>query len=245
MIDLHCHLCFGVDDGPKDPEEALALARALSRAGVTEVACTSHWRPGRQWLNDAQVQDQNHLALDRVLAQEGVSLTRHGGAEHYLDADLPGLIKRGQAVPLGQSSWLLVELPYEGKPPDLMGLLFAVRKSGHRILLAHLERYPYVVDDEELLQRIVDAGYAIQINLGSVAGAYSRAHKKSARALVKAGRVAVAAGDCHHARDVDRCIVKGRAALAKWVGEPEALRLTVDNPQKILNDAQPEDLGHP
>ena len=240
MIDLHCHLAYGVDDGPKEAADSLALARALVDAGVTEVACTPHIRADKGWLNTAETQEGIHLALDEVLDAAKIPLKRRTGAEHYLDETLMREDFADAAVPFGQSKYLLVELPYRGEPPDLFGLLFRIRRAGFRLLLAHLERFPYVCDKPDRVRQLMEAGYLIQVNLGSLAGAHGRDHKKAAERLVKSGAAAVACGDCHHADDVKRYVIKGQKALRKLVGDGGVERMTQTLPARILDDAAPE-----
>lgn len=237
MIDLHCHLAYGVDDGPHNEEESLDLARALVDAGVTTVACTSHLRRDKNWVNDIHVQKSIHGNLDQLLNDKGVKLTRHTGAEHYIDELIVATCEKKEVVTYGaENNWLLIELPYQGMPPDMFGTLNRIRRAGYNLLLAHLERFPYVVEHPELVERMVDSGYAIQINLGSLAGAYHRKHKKYARWLLENDFVHVAAGDCHRWKDVKKCVIKGLYKLERLAGEDAVHRLTVTNPQKILNN---------
>jgi tyrosine-protein phosphatase YwqE len=142
-----------------------------------------------------------------------------------------------RVVPYGTSRWLLVETPYPGLPPDLFALLARIRRAGFKVLLAHVERFPYLVDNDALLERLLDAGHLFQVNLGSLAGAYSRAQQKGAEKLLARGLAAVLAGDCHRAADVDFNIVAGRTAARKLVDEQTLRRLTVDAPRAILDDA--------
>jgi protein-tyrosine phosphatase len=236
VIDLHCHLCFACDDGPRDAAEAAALARALVAAGTTTVACTSHVRPDKGWANGPAVQEPHARALDAALA--GVPLARVAAAEHSLDAAvLDGV------VPYGTSRWLLVELPYQGPPPDLFAALYGIRRRGYRVLLAHLERYPWAVDKDgksDVVQRLVDAGHLVQVNLGSLAGGYAKEHKKLAERLVVDGFASVLAGDCHRADDVPRFVERGLQAARKLVGAATVERMTTTNPAAILDDQPPE-----
>ncbi len=243
MIDLHCHLCFACDDGPHDAAEARDLAQALSDAGVTEVACTPHVRSDKGWMNTQKEQPGLHQALHDMLDDAQSPLTVHRGAEHYLDEVLMAGPFDEVCVPYAQSKTILLELPYHGAPPHFMDQLFALRRAGYHLLLAHLERFPYVVDDEDALSRIVDSGYLIQVNLGSLSGGYTRAHKKAARKLIERGLVHVAAGDCHRAKDVTKFLQKGRKVLEKMVGEDGAQRLLVDNPRKILAGKAPHEIA--
>lgn len=240
MIDLHCHLCYGVDDGPPGPADAVALAKALRDAGVTEVACTPHVRPDKGWMNVLSEQSRLHQALDNVLGDADVSLIHHQGAEHYFDAQVFEEPVENKLVTYADTRWLLIEFSYQGPPPDLFTPLYRLRQKGYRLLLAHLERFPYACDDEDVLERLVNAGYLIQVNLGSLAGAYTRAHRKAAERLVTRGYASIASGDCHGAKDVRPFVEKGLKALRKLVGDEGVQKLTVDNPRALLNDQPPE-----
>jgi protein-tyrosine phosphatase len=236
VIDLHGHLVWGVDDGPKDRDESLALARALKAAGVSTFACTSHVRPDKGWINDARVVRDNLAKVADVAAETGLELV--AGAEHYIDDAVFGAADWAtRAVPYGTGRWLLVETPYPGLPFDLLGLLSRIRRAGFKVLLAHVERFPYLVDDDALLERLLDAGHLFQVNLGSLAGAYSRAQQKGAEKLLKKGMAAVLAGDCHRETCVAANIVAGRAAAKKLVDDTTLRRLTIDAPRAILDDA--------
>ena len=236
MIDLHGHLVYGVDDGPRDRAEALELAWALQRAGVTTFACTSHIRPDRGWVNDRTVVAANLARAKEVADEVGMQVVQ--GAEHYIDDRVFGDDDfADRLVPYGNSRWLLVECPYLGPPPDLLGILARIKRKGFKILLAHLERFPYACDDDDLVDRLIDAGHLVQVNLGSLAGAYNRAQQKAAERLVKRGRAAVLAGDCHRAPDVGDCILDGRRAALKLITPAQLTRLTVGSPQAILDDA--------
>ncbi|MBN4077369.1 hypothetical protein JYT19_00490 [Sulfobacillus acidophilus] len=242
MIDLHCHIHYGVDDGPHNKEESLAFAKALVDAGVTTVACTSHLRRDKNWINDKSVQMQMHARLNALLDEENVPLKRVEGAEHYLDELTIDTCEKKMMVPYTNTSWILLELPYRYAPPNMLKTLYNIRRFGYRLLLAHIERFDYVYENEQMLENFVNAGYAIQVNLGSLAGAYNRKQRKAAEKLVLDGWASVAASDCHWSKDVNPCLIKGLKALRKLAGEEVVQTLTVDNPQKILNNEGADNL---
>lgn len=238
MIDLHGHIVYGVDDGPRDSAEAVALGHALKAAGVTTFACTSHIRPDRGWINDKGTVAANLAQAQETAKTCGISVVQ--GAEHYVDERVFGDDAwHERVVPYGNSRWLLVEMPYLGPHPDLLGLLRRIRQKGFKVLLAHVERFPWVADDDAMVDRLVDAGHLVQVNLGSLAGAYNRAQQKSAEKLLKRGVVAVLAGDCHRDSDVHENIVSGSKAVLKLVKPAVLERLTVTAPQAILDDDAP------
>ena len=232
MIDLHCHLAYGIDDGPQTPDESLALALALSKAGVTHVACTSHIRRDKDWVNDQSAQSQMHDNLDKALGSAGPK--RFRGAEHYIDELLVETCQNKQAVPYGDSDWLLVELPYSAEPPNLMRTLYAIREAGYKLLLAHIERYPYIYRYPEKLEALVNAGHRIQVNLGSLAGAYGPKYQNAAQYLLQDDYVYVLAGDCHHENHVQTYIIDGLQAARTLIDEETLKQLTLRNPARIL-----------
>ena len=82
MIDLHTHILPGIDDGPQDWDQSLALARALSDAGVTEVAATSHIKPPI-WPNSREGLAELRNELTIKLSEEEIELIIHPGGEHW------------------------------------------------------------------------------------------------------------------------------------------------------------------
>ncbi|MCP4504319.1 MAG: hypothetical protein GY822_30760 [Deltaproteobacteria bacterium] len=238
MIDLHCHLHYGCDDGPEHAQHTIDLARGLVEQGVTKVACTPHIRSDKGWMNTADKQDALLQQTRALLSEHHIPLEIAKGAEHYVDETLFAQPFAGHVVPFADTRWLLIELPYQGEPPGLFELLYRIRQEGYRVLLAHLERFPYVCDHPEKIERLLDSGVLVQVNLGSLAGAYSRAHKKAAQKLLKAGYVSVLSSDCHKADDVKPFIVKGKKVLEK-IAPDMSDRLLVGNPAAILDDKDP------
>ena len=43
MVDIHTHVLFRFDDGPKTLDESLALLEKTAASGVTDVVSTSHY----------------------------------------------------------------------------------------------------------------------------------------------------------------------------------------------------------
>lgn len=231
---MHCHLAIGVDDGPQTPEESRALAMGLKNAGVTHVACTSHLRRDKNWLNQRSKQNSIHRELDHCLALEGP--IRVPGAEHYLDESLLGACLHAQVVPYGNSNWILVELPYQIEPPFLFQTLFRIRMAGYRLILAHIERYPYIHRHAEKLAYLLNSGYLLQVNLGSFSGAYGKDYQLTAHKLLQNQQVSLVASDCHRADDVEPFLVEGLKALRKKASRSQFEQLTLEQPSQILEN---------
>lgn len=198
MIDLHCHVLPGIDDGPARLEESLALARIAESEGTTTIVATPHvsWR----YVNDPEIIAREVAALRSAVRDAGLELQIQSGAEIAVprlgdlsDEDLCGLR-------LGKGPWLLIESPLTRSAGDLERVLDAVRQRGHWIVLAHPERSPLFLRDPQRLGVILSKGVLCSITASSLSGAFGREIRSFAGALIREGLVHNICSDAH---DVD------------------------------------------
>lgn len=217
MIDLHCHLLAGIDDGPQTLEEAVALACACVAAGVDTVAATPH--VNSRFPNDPATISAALQALRQALADAALPLEVLAGAEialhHGLELDDPTLRSLG----LGGGPWLLIEAPHAMYPRvDVAIRELLVR--GHHVLLAHPERSPTFLRDPASLESLVGAGVRTQVTASALTGRFGRTVQRQALRWTKAGLVHVIASDAHDQagrppglrRDIDQAGLAGQAA---------------------------------
>ncbi len=235
FTDLHSHLLWETDDGALDEGESLQLCESLVRAGFSDAACTAHAWPE---LPDAAANAERRAELQALLDQRGIALRLHPGAENRLDGALLERVARGDARPLGAGPWVLpwvlVEAPHQLPLPGLAELCFRLQIAGLRPLLAHPERCRAFHDDAGLAARLVQAGCGLQIELGSLSGAYGKPALRLARRLLDQGLVAVAASDVHRPTSGARLLEFGLLALRKAVGEAALSLLLDQNPRRVL-----------
>ena len=235
MIDLHCHLLPGLDDGAVSMESSVEMARQLVEAGVSTVAPSPHYGEGPG--GDVPVQEATRVRelLQERLRKEGVELTLLPNAEHHISPALFERVDRGAVVPLGGGGrWLLVELPWS-PVPNAEDILFRLQMKGYRVLLAHPERHGYLAF--EGVERLVERGVKLQIELGSWVGVYGRRARKRARRFGDRGLAHVVASDLHRP---EAWIDAGMRAVLKRYGEGGLARAMQINPRALLDDAAPE-----
>jgi protein-tyrosine phosphatase len=197
MIDLHCHLLPGVDDGPATVELALALARGARGDGITTIAATPHV----DWSYPGLNADRIHaavLALQPRLEAAHIDITVVPGAEvastRAVELDDGELRK----LTLGGSGWLLLECPLTATlTPGFTGIAQMLVRRGHRVLLAHPERCPIFLRSPQQLDELVSDGMLTQITAGALSGRYGRTVRDFALALVERGTAHVVASDGH------------------------------------------------
>ncbi|MBO9531363.1 MAG: hypothetical protein J7513_00110 [Solirubrobacteraceae bacterium] len=196
-VDLHCHLLPALDDGPRTDEETLALARALVADGVGTVAATPH-RTVR-FATPLHELTARFDALQRLLAAHEVPLQVLTGSEVAVDALLDMPETELQALRLGGTGPLLVELPQREVGGDPTWIVHDLLKRGVPVLLAHPERIPFFQADYASLRALVDAGAHAQVTAGAFTGRYGRTAQQAALDMLDGGLVDVIASDAHHA----------------------------------------------
>ncbi len=195
MIDLHCHVLPGIDDGPETIAGSVALARAAAAAGTRTLVATPHvsWR----YPNDADTVARLVDELSRRLAAEEVALELLPGAEiamtRVVDIEPAQLPRLG----LGGGPWLLVEPPFTPVATGLDAVILDLQRRGHRILLAHPERCPALHRDPRMLGSLVRAGVLTSITAGSLVGRFGETVRRFALGLARDEMVHNVASDAH------------------------------------------------
>ena len=138
MIDLHCHILPGVDDGAPDMESAVEMARALRGVGFRTIAPSPHFGEGSNGDVPLVVASETREKLAGVLAQEGIELALLPNAEHHLRPSLFDRLDAGDVMPIGgpEGKWILVEFPWQ-PIPEPEDIIFRLQMKGFRVVLAH------------------------------------------------------------------------------------------------------------
>jgi protein-tyrosine phosphatase len=198
VIDLHCHLLPGIDDGAPDLDAAVAMGRAAVVGGVQEIVATPHVSP--TYRNDPLSFRERVARLQQALDAEGVALRVHPGAEvaHSVFTELSKEAVR--ACALGGGNYLLLEPPYNGPAPFLARLVEDLQADGFQILLAHPERIGVFQRRTTLVEDLVERGCLCSVTAGSVSGQFGGAVKRFTQELFARGLVHNLASDAHDAR---------------------------------------------
>ena len=234
FIDLHTHAMFGFDDGAASGEETLEMLRLAGQAGFGTVLATPHVMVG-VYEHDREVLEEAIAGLAPDLAALPSPVRLLPGAEYYLDEHFAEIFEQGEACRLGSGNHVLVELPMLRIPPLAREFAFRLRIKGLVPVLAHPERYADVAKKPERAVELREAGYLIQLNLGSLAGMYGRGPRKAAEWLLKKDQVDLLASDAHTPKQAEQAYGEGLAALRKAVGEEGVQRLLVANPGTVLS----------
>jgi protein-tyrosine phosphatase len=215
MLDLHCHILPGVDDGPATLEEALAVARFCVRDGITHIAATPHCH---RHLRLLRADVLPHVArFNEELLQVGVPLAVLPGSEVQVTdtaayrrdfgAGLYCHLGDGRAFTLLEFNW-----KKDLYPPDAPDLVRWLRERGMTPIVAHPERHAFFQEEPHRLRALVGAGAWLQVTVDSLLGNHGAAPEAAGAELLRSYPGVVLATDAHNLR---RC--SGLSAGYAWV----------------------------
>jgi protein-tyrosine phosphatase len=236
VIDLHCHLLPGIDDGPATLGDAVEMARVAWEGGTRTVVCTPHMHPRypteprRVWAGVA--------TLREALAAADIGLDVRTGAEISLD-HLPGMSDQelDMASLGGGGLWLMLEMPFEGWPLRLPEMLRDLEIRGYRVILAHPERSDAIQRSPDRMRDIVGRGALVQLTAGSFLGDHGPAARRTGLLLLAGGAAHFLASDGHSAGPWRPPLLEeGLQAAADGLDmDPQALRWMVrEGPAAVL-----------
>jgi len=230
LVDIHCHCLPGLDDGPATIAQAVALGRALVADGVAVAVGTPHQLGRYDVLYDCDRIRSAVASLNAVFRQEGIELQVLPGADVRIDERIPDLLRADRIMTLADAGrHILLELPDESFI-DPSPLLDALDDLGVTAILTHPERSAYLCGHPDVVMPWLRRGLALQINAGSLAGAFGKQAVKAANYWLKAGAVSLVASDAHGAEHRRPCLTGAMATIAKRFGYTTAKRLCLDNP---------------
>ena len=234
MIDTHCHLLPGLDDGAPDMAAAEAMARVAAEDGVSQIVATPH---SREWdYNNERSRILTAVEALRVhLKRAGIPLRLHVGAEVHLTDRLVAKIRSGQLATFGDAGkYLLLECPYRTPPVRLEETIFELRVAGITPVLAHPERIRWFQEDLARLESAIRLGALGQMTSSSLVGDFGRTIAALAETMVRRGLVHARGSDAHDTEHRPPRLAAARARWAELAGDDAARIAVEDAPRAFL-----------
>jgi protein-tyrosine phosphatase len=244
LIDLHCHILPGVDDGAADLAVSLRMAEASAAAGVRVIACTPHILPGLHHNTGPQIRSAV-ASLQRELDERNIDVRLVAGADNHLTPDFIAGLREGRLLALADSRYVLVEPPHHVAPVRLEEFFFSLVMAGYTPILTHPERLTWIEARRGVMERLARSGVWLQITAGSLLGAFGRQPQYWAERLLDEGAVHIIASDAHDLERRPPDLGKGRERAAKRVGDAEAEHLVTTRPKGVLTNEPPSRLPAP
>lgn len=234
MIDLHCHILPGLDDGAFSIDESLMMAEAAFESGTRGIVCTSHSGPySRDELFSA------FSELQHALRRFGIPIEIYTGQEIYLTEHFSMQIRdieEGYPVTINNTAYLLVEFDPMAHSRILKDAVDRLSAGGFIPIIAHPERYRAIAEDVFLAQRLKAAGALLQLNKGSLKGAFGYDAMRAATYMLDERMADFIASDAHSPYERTPKLREVHAYVSEQYSIDYADRLLRDNPACVVGN---------
>lgn len=198
MKDLHSHLCYGIDDGPKSLEDSIDILKQMQKSGFTDVFITPHYIENTKYITNNKEKQRILKELQAACKKENININLYLGNEVYLTDNIPELIKKGQIMTLNNTKYVLIEFSLNFQNPNLKNILHNIILAGYIPIIAHPERYTYLDSKMTLIYELKELGVLFQGNYLSLFDKYGRKARKNLQKMLKNDIISFIGSDIHH-----------------------------------------------
>ncbi len=235
MIDIHCHMLPGIDDGAATLEISLEMARMAVADGIRTTYCTPHIYPGLYENTGPDIQ-RRVGQLQMVLDDKGINLRLNYGADVHLVPDVFEGLRSGRVPTLGGGHYLLLEPSHHVRPPRFTESVFELIATGFIPVITHPERLTWADQHLSDFTELSRSGAWLQITGGALLGRFGKKPQRLAEYFVGEGWADVLASDGHTTGHRAPVLAEALSTAEKLLGTEEAYRLVRERPEAILNN---------
>jgi protein-tyrosine phosphatase len=269
MIDLHSHILFGIDDGPKVIEESIQMCRIGYQDGIRTIVATPHIQPGIYQNNRSTILTKLQQ-LNNVLMKFGVqssefvvknsdSMTQRlndpmtqlpndsitelkllPGADVHFSSDVLQRYEEGEIVTVNdQGRYLMVEFAFQGIPYQAEEVLFKLLTKGITPIISHPERNMEIAQRPKRYYEMIRMGCLGQVTAMSLTGDFGSGVRRIAEKLLSKRLIHMIASDAHSADGRPPILSAAVKAAEKIVGKEEAQKMVTEYPQAVIDGRRP------
>ncbi|MFE4142778.1 tyrosine-protein phosphatase [Peribacillus sp. YIM B13472] len=238
MIDIHCHILPGVDDGSADMEESFNMAKKAVEAGITHLFATPHH------LNEKYVNVKSDI-MDRVVRlnesyqQENIPLTLHPGQEVRIHRDIFTSLEKEEILTLDDNgTYMLLELPSGRVPTYTQEVIYELLLKGITPIIVHPERNKELIANHNLLFELVQEGALTQLTSGSIIGLFGKNVKSFSKKIIEHNLAHFVATDAHNIGSRGFTLQQAYETITKTYGIQRTFYFK-ENAEQLLKDQSP------
>lgn len=218
MIDLHCHILPGVDDGAQTIEDSLDMARYAVQQGITHILCTPHHNNGK-YINPKADIIEKVAELQEVLDEHQIPLTVLEGQEVRLTTLLMDDLAKDRLLFTDlDDTYILIEFPSNSIPESAENIFYQLLDKGKVPVIVHPERNAGFIKEPNRLIEFLDMGCLAQLTAPSYVGKFGKEIQKTAKLMVENRMVQMVASDAHGINKRNFYLKEAYDAIAKDQG---------------------------
>lgn len=235
MIDIHCHILPGVDDGAKHMEESLSMARAAVKNGIHTIIATPHHKNGI-YNNPRKSVLADLKLLNKRIEEENIPLSIVPGQEVRIYGEVIEGIEQEEILTVNETSrYVLIELPANDVPLYTRQLLFDIQMNDYVPIIVHPERNTVLREQPSKLYEFVKNGALTQITAGSLIGKFGTKIESFTKELIEHNLTHFVASDAHNLRSRPFNMKEATQEIKKRYGD-HTLDTFMDNAQSLIDD---------
>ena len=244
MIDIHCHLLPGIDDGAPSLATALEMAGIAAEDGIQTIFCTPHIYPGLYENSGPDIRRRVEQ-LQLILNDKGIALTLSYGADVHLVPEVHDGLRTGRIPTLGGGRYLLLEPSHHVRPPRFKESVFELIGAGYVPVITHPERLTWAEQHFSDFSELSRSGAWMQITGGALIGRFGPRVRRLAERFVGDGWADVLASDGHTTGQRAPVLSEALARAAELLGVEEAEKLVKTRPQAIMDNLSAAEVVRP
>lgn len=230
MIDIHCHIIHGVDDGPSTIEQSLRMVEEAEKLGISVIIATPHFH---QDVYEVEWVKENYQEL--LFKARDYEVAIKIGYEVFVNPFNPVIPGNSGRLTLGKTKQMLFEFPFSGKLAYCFEAINRLKLENIIPVIAHPERNRNFLNNFKGLVSFIKAGCMIQVDAASIAGIYGMRIKEFAKHLIKMNYVDMVASNAHYADDYSNWYMEAYYNVIHWAGQHYAHKLFYKNAKNMLD----------
>jgi len=230
MVDIHCHILPGIDDGSQSWEMTAEMCRLAGEDGITHIVATPHANHRYPYQRERYTE-----MLGQLRDSADGRLTFSLGCDfHFSYENVRDALEHPQRYTIGETQYLLIEFSDYGIPPSVKDDVFTLRSRGIIPIITHPERNQVLLKKPDAVLALVEHGCLVQVTANAVTGAWGKASQKMVQWLLERDAIHLVASDAHDTVRRKPILSEARHAIAKLANAEVAELLVNYNPAAIV-----------
>ncbi len=230
MVDIHCHILPGIDDGSTSWETTAQMCRMAARDGIKHIVATPHC-DGHYDYDRAQFTDM----LATLSEVSGGHITFSIGCDFHLSGrNVEAAMEDPRTFALGDTQYIMVEFDHDGIRSNAQDLLLAILSRGMVPIITHPERNAFLMKNLDVVQKFIGMGCLSQVTANAFTGFWGPKSKKAVEKLLQKNAIHIVATDAHDLNLRPPILTEARRRIVELAGADTAEMLVTHNPAAVV-----------
>ncbi len=226
LTDIHMHLLWDLDDGPETAEDMHKMLAEAHDQGYKRIYATPHVCPGYVAFDQEKYEIRLNEAQQYCISR-GWDIEILPGAEVAWTYQTADALRRGDAPPMGQTDYVLMELLPNISYQEALRAVRTLNSTGYTPIIAHVERCRcFLWAPRKALRFREETGALFQMNAGTLLHPKTLSQLRMRNLLLKHKAIDAIATDAHGTPQRPVNLLAAYEWLIRHVGEAYAGKLT-------------------